>query len=190
MRAIIALALLAVATPAFADSYVGLAAGMAFPMSDDEYTDQVDTSPVLGARVGSNPGSLGGYLSFEWMPADAKADGVFGADVTAHRFRILVGPEFTHPVSNTLSVTGRAGIGLDIAHSRIELGGFDSSETDLGLGLEFGGGVWFRLGGIAVGGEVSLPIGIHNDDTSEMDYDYDYTAIDLQLLAGIRFVSH
>jgi hypothetical protein len=194
MRVIIALALLAVATPASADSYVGLAAGVAVPVSDESYTDAVNNSPVLGLRVGSSPGAIGGYLSFEWTPIDAEADDTPGIDVSAHRFRILVGPEFQHPVSNTLAVTGRAGVGIDIAHASYTadtiIGRFESSETDMGLALEFGGGVWFRLGGLQVGGELSLPISIHDDDPDERDFDYDYTAIDVQLLAGIRFVSH
>ena len=192
MRTIVVLALLAVATPVHADSYVGLAGGLAMPLTDDQYTDTVDTSPVIGVRVGAYPQALGGYLSFEWMPINLKQD-FGGLDVSAHRFRLIVGPELHHPVSNTLSVTGRAGIGLDIARSSVSgtiLGvDFDDSETDMGLGFEFAGGVWFHVGGIHVGGEVSLPVGIHDDDTSEQDYDYDYTAVDLQLLFGVRFVS-
>ena len=162
------------------------------PLSDEQYTDTVDTSPVVGLRVGAHPQALGGYLSFEWMPVNLKAD-FGGLDVSAHRFRLIVGPELHHPVSNTLVVTGRAGIGLDIARSSVSGNvfgiEFDDSETDMGLGFEFGAGLWFQLGGLQVGGEVSLPIGIHDDDTTEMDYDYDYTAVDLQLLFGVRFVS-
>jgi hypothetical protein len=194
MRAILALALLAVATPASADSYVGLAGGLDLPLSDDQYTDAVDTSPTLGIRVGSAPHNLGGYLSFDWMPANLKNDGGGGIDITAHRFRLMVGPEMFHDVSNTLTVTGRAGIGLDIARSHAE-GTFlgvtvDESETDTGLGFEFAGGVWAHLGGLYVGGEVALPVGIHSEDNNEAgSYDYDYTAVDLQLLFSVRFVS-
>ncbi len=66
----------------------------------------------------------------------------------------------------------------------------DDSETDLGFGLEFAGGVWARVGGLQVGGELSLPIGIHSEDNNPQgSVDYDYTAIDLQLLFGVRFVS-
>ncbi len=99
-----------------------------------------------------------------------------------------------HAVSNTLVVTARAGIGLDIAHDSVSgtvLGAtVEDSETDLGLGFEFAGGLWFGVGGIQIGGEVSLPVGIHDDDPDENDYNYDYTAVDLQLLAGVRFISH
>lgn len=193
MRAIVALALLCAPAAAHADSYVGLVAGLDLPLSDDQYTDTVDTSPVLGLRVRAYPKAIGGYLSFEWMPADVKSDGAFGLDVSAHRFRLIVGPELYHPVSNVLSVTGRAGVGLDIAHSNVSgtiLGTtVDSSETDLGIGFEFAGGLWLHVGGLEVGGEISLPVGIHDDDPNENDYDYDYTAVDLQIMAGVRFVS-
>jgi len=162
-------------------------------MSDKQYTDTVDTSPVIGARVGAYPNSIGGYLSLEWMPADVKNDGALGLDISAHRFRLLAGPELHHEVSNTLAVTGRAGIGLDIAHDSVSgsvLGvPVDSSETDLGLGFEFGAGLWFHIGGVEVGGEVSLPIAIHDDNANENDYDYNYTSVDLQLLFGVRFVT-
>jgi hypothetical protein len=197
MRVIIALAFVVVpiaARPAHADSYIGLSGGLALPLSDEQYTDTVDTSPVLGVRAGSYPKDFGGYLSFEWMPADVKSDGAFGLDVSAHRFRVIVGPEMRHAVSNTLMVTARAGIGLDIAHDSVSGTIFgatvEDSETDLGLGFEFAGGLWFGVGGIQIGGEVSLPVGIHDDDPDENDYNYDYTAVDLQLLAGVRFISH
>jgi hypothetical protein len=194
MRAIFALALLCVLpVTARADSYVGLVGGVAIPMSDDTYTDAVDNSPVIGVRVGANPKSIGGYLSFETMFADVKSDGTFGLDVSAQRFRLIVGPELNHPVSNLLAVTGRAGIGLDIGRNHVEgnVGpiAVDESETDLGFGLEFAGGLWARVGGLQVGGELSLPIGIHDDDSNENNFDYDYTAIDLQILFGVRFVS-
>jgi hypothetical protein len=127
------------------------------------------------------------------MPADVKSDGAFGLDVSANRFRILVGPELRHPVSNTLAITARAGLGLDIAHDSVTgsiLGAqVDSSETDIGFGFEVGGGVWFGVGGIEIGGEASLPIAIHDDDATENDYSYDYTSVDLQLLFGVRFVT-
>ena len=193
MRAIIALALLVTPAVAHADSYVGLAAGLVLPQSDDAYTDAVDTSPMLGVRVGAYPEEFGGYLSFEWMIVDAKADGSLGLDVSAHRFRLIAGPEIHHELSNTLAVTGRGGIGLDIARSHVEgtfLGvNVDSSETDTGLGFEFAGGLWAHLGGLEIGGEISLPVGIHDDDSTENDFDYDYTAVDIQLMFGIRFVT-
>ncbi|HEY5946103.1 MAG TPA: hypothetical protein VIV40_11460, partial [Kofleriaceae bacterium] len=94
MRAIFALVLIcAFAVSAHADSYVGLAGGLDFPLSDDQYTDTVDTSPVLGLRVGAYPHELGGYLSFEWMPANLKNDSAAGIDFDGNRFRLIVGPE-------------------------------------------------------------------------------------------------
>lgn len=195
MRVIVACAVLAVATPARADSFVDLFGGISIPVSDDDWTDTVESSPVLGLRVGAVPNQIGGYLSADWMPTNTDAEGWSlpgtSADVSAHRFRLMVGPLFKHSVSNTLAVTARAGIGADIAHVNVSgnVGPvtFDESETDVGLGFEFAGGVWFKLGNLAVGGEVALPIGIHDDDNDQVDFVY--TSVDLQLLFGVRFVS-
>jgi hypothetical protein len=124
---------------------------------------------------------------------NTNADGAFGGalDVSAHRFRLLVGPVFQHSVSNTLVVTGRAGIGADIQYVSTEVDVFgttvEDSESDVGLGLEFAGGLWFRLGSVAVGGELGLPISMHDDDNENIDYNW--TSIDVDLLFGVRFTS-
>lgn len=198
MRAIVVFALLAIALPtsaAHADSFVDVYGGISIPISDDQWTDAVETSPVIGVRGGAFPKEIGGYLGIEWMPANTNNEGwnVPGssADVSAHRFRIQAGP-ILHRNVGALSVTGRAGIGIDIAHVNVSgqvLGvSFDESETDVGLGFEFAGGLWFKLGGLEVGGEVSLPIGMHDDDNENIDFDH--TSVDLQLLFGVRFLSN
>ena len=194
MRAILYVAVLVAATPAaHADSFVDLYGGVSIPVSDDEWTDAVETSPKFGLRVGAVPNELGGYLSADWAPVNSDADGGFGGalDVSAHRFRLMVGPVFHHNVSNTLVVTGRAGIGADIQYVSTEVDVFgtrvEDSETDVGLGLEFGGGLWFKVGSVAVGGELGLPISMHDDDNENIDYNW--TSIDIDLLFGVRFTS-
>lgn len=202
MRAIVASSLavtaavaIAAPTSARADSFVDLFGGISIPVEDEDWTNAVESSPVLGLRVGSAPNQIGGYLSADWMPTNTDAQGwsVPGSagEVEAHRFRLMVGPLFRSSVSNTLAVTARAGIGADIAYASVSgnvFGAtFESSETDVGLGFEFAGGLWFQLGSVAVGGEVALPIGIHDDDNE--DIDFVYTSVDLQILFGVRFVS-
>jgi hypothetical protein len=113
-------------------------------------------------------------------------------EISAHRFRLMIGPLFRHAIGNTLAVTARAGIGADIAYASVSgtvLGAeFEQSETDVGLGFEFAGGLWFGLGSLEVGGEVALPIGVHDDD-NDQDVDFIYTSVDLQMLFGVRFSS-
>lgn len=195
MRTVVVLAAIAVATPARADSFVDLFGGISIPVADDDYTDVVESSPVIGLRVGAVPNQIGGYLSADWMPTNTDAQGWSlpgtSGDISAHRFRLIVGPLFRHAVSNTLAITARGGIGVDIAYASVSgnvLGAtFEESETDVGLGFEFAGGVWFSLGSLAIGGEVALPFGVHSDDSG--DIDIDYTSTDLQFLFGVRFVS-
>ena len=198
MRVILASAFVATVlatAPARADSFVEVAGGVSLPLSDDNWTDAVESSPLLALRVGAFPNEIGGYVSADWMPTNTDAEGgTFpggSTDISAHRFRLMVGPLFHHAISNTLAVTGRACVGADIAYASASgtvLGAsYDESETDVGLGFEFGGGVWARLGGIELGGEVAIPIGLHDDDNDVIDFDY--TSVDLQLLFGARFIS-
>jgi hypothetical protein len=195
MRAIVALVLVTIAAPAHAESFVDIYGGISIPIADDDWTDAVESSPVIGARAGAFPKEIGGYLQVEWMPTNTDAQGwnVPGSsgNISAHRFRVMVGP-LLHRNIGALSVTGRAGIGIDIAYARASgnIGpvSFDESETDVGLGFEFAGGLWFKLGNLEVGGELALPVGLHDDDNNAIDFNY--TSVDIQLLFGVRFLSN
>ncbi len=197
MRVILCLAVLSIAAPARADSFVELAGGVSLPMGDDNWTDAVESSPILAVRAGAVPNKIGGFFSAEWMPTNTNASGWqignSGADLSAHRFRLIVGPMYRHELSNTLAVDGRFGIGADIAHASVEgnVGpiSFDESETDVGLALDFAAGVWFRIGNVEVGGTVAIPFGFH-DDVNDNNINFDWTSYDLQLLGAVRFMSH
>jgi hypothetical protein len=173
-----------------ADSFVEVAGGISIPLSDDDWTNLVETSPKLALRAGSYPEKIGVVLSADWMPANTDADGAFGGalDVSAHRFRLLVGPMFHHHVSNLLVAGGRAGLGADIAYAKASSLLGEVSETDVGFGFELAGGVWAKVGSIEIGGEVAIPIGIHDDDNDVIDFNY--TSVDLELLFSARFTSH
>jgi hypothetical protein len=198
MRATVAFAVLAIATPAAADSFVDLSGGISIPVGDDDWTELVESSPKLAVRVGAFPKELGGYLQADWSPVNTNAQGwdlggLGNADISAHRFRVTGGVLFHHNVSNTLVVTGRGGIGADIAYVGVSgtvLGqSFDESETDAGLGFEFAGGVFFKLGNLEVGGELALPFAIHDDDNPEPAADFVYTSYDIDLMFVARFLS-
>lgn len=199
MRAIVASAVLAVSTPAFADSFVDLSGGVTIPVGDDEWTELVESGPKLAVRVGAFPKELGGYIQADWTPVNTDAQsswslpGIGSAELSAHRFRVTGGVLFHHSVSNTLVVTGRGGIGADIAHANVsgEVFGneFDESQTDVGLGFEFAGGLFFKLGNMEIGGEVAMPFAIHDDDNNEPDIDFNYTSYDLDLMFIVRFLS-
>jgi hypothetical protein len=196
---VLALPILGSPAQARADSFFEIGGGIAIPMADDDWTDAVETSPKLTVKAGAVPGTIGGAVSFDWTPVNTDAQGfssgIASADVSAHRFRILANLLFHMPVQKKLHFEGRAGIGVDIAHASVSgdvLGvNFESSDTDAGLGLEVGAGMWFDVGSVQVGAQVALPVAMHDhqaDNTGEITFDY--TSYDFDLLFGVRFVSH
>ena len=197
MRAIAFLAVLTTAAaPAAADSFVELAGGLSIPIADDDWTDVAESSPKIALRLGAFPQNLGAFLQADWTPVNTDATGGQfpggNADISAHRWRMLVGGLFRHSISNVLTFQGRAGIGADIHYLNVAvefLGNrAEESETDVGLGLEFGAGLWFRSGNLEIGGEIALPIGIHDDDNQ--NYDFVYTTYDIDFMLGVRFLSN
>ncbi|HEY5922752.1 MAG TPA: hypothetical protein VIV11_13825 [Kofleriaceae bacterium] len=191
MRAFVYVALVCAAvTPARADSFVEVAGGLTTPLGDNDWEQNVESSPKVALRVGAFPNEIGGYISADWTPYDTDADGSFGVDVSAHRFRLMGGVIFHHMVSNTLVVTGRGAIGADIAHTSGDVFGVEFSDTDTGLGLELGVGLWFKAGKVEIGGELAIPISTHDEPGGMGEVPYEYTSYDLDLLFGVRFVSY
>ena len=191
MRALPLLLLLA-ATPAAADSFVGATGGLMIPLGDshsqtkDGWTDLVSSSPKLGLRVGAMGDSgLGGMITADWTPLSTNEQ--FG-NASAHRFRILAQFVIDKAIQSHLVFSARGGVGVDIAHASYTLGAIDLSDTDTGLGFEFGGGLWFKLGSAEVGGELALPIGIHSHKAAvgSSGITLDYTSYDVDLLFGVR----
>ena len=198
MRAIglVAAALfLLLAGPAKADSFVDLKGGLTPPLGDDDWNDTVESSPKLAVAVGSVPNTIGGMVSLDWTPYNTDAQADFpGADISAHRFRILANLAFMSPMKdNKLIVSGRLGVGADIqrAHAEGQVFGirFETTDSDVGLGFEMGGGLWVKVGGIAVGGEIAIPISSHDQDNDNGEIDFVYTTYDFDVLFGVRLLS-
>ena len=196
-----ATAAIAVPSTSRADSVGEIVGGLVIPSSDSNWTDLVDPSPKLRLGAGTiNNGGIGGILTLDWTPVSLdNSGGSFGglgaADIAGHRFRILVNGTFDHAILPKLVLTARVGGGIDIAHASahvVVLGtSTNTSDTDLGWGLEFAGGLWFVVGGAQVGGEFALPIGHHNKhgDGSDGNYTFDYTSYDLDFMFGVRLLS-
>lgn len=194
MRAIVvSLAILVVPARASAESFVELAGGLMMPVGDDDWTDYVEAGPKLGLRLGgtgSEGRTSGAMISADWTPIEADDDGVFGSDISADRFRILVNAFAESTIGPKLTARIRVGAGVDIAHISVDvpfLG--ESSDTDPGLAVEAGAGLWFNAGSVQIGGEIALPLGFHADGRDN-DIDLaDYMSYDIDLLFGVRFVS-
>jgi hypothetical protein len=74
------------------------------------------------------------------------------------------------------------GLGLD--HLRPEVSSplllpGSSTDTDTGVALDVGGGVWFTAGPVMLGVELALPIGFHSNDpnTNGVSFDFRNTAL-------------
>lgn len=193
MRALVAAMLLLAPAIARADQFVELGGGLAVPMSDDEYTDYVETSPTLFVRVGAGT-PIGGMFSIDFTPLAAK-----DANLNFNRLRFQGHVTVRKHVAPKVELSGRFGAGLDLLHESYDvtiLGmHFEGSDTDFGLALEVGGGAWFTVGssgGVQLGVEVALPISIHSTEgnpNNPNDPDnprFDYTSVDLDVLGGVR----
>jgi hypothetical protein len=199
MRSLALAAVLLAAAPAGADSFAGAVGGIMIPLADSHsdnsgWSDQVSSSPKLGIRGGATGASgLGGMISADWTPANYNYESAT-TDVSAHRFRILAHLLFEKEVASKVAVFARAGGGVDIAHASatVTIGPFsgNASGTDTGWAFELGGGAYFTVGSVQIGGELALPFGGHSHKaSSNTDITFDYTSTDVDVLFGVRVLS-
>jgi hypothetical protein len=196
MRALVATTLLVLAATAHADGNLELAGGISIPAGDNNWENIAHTSPKLGVRIGDffKGGDFGVNLQFDWTPINlnnsGSSFGVGDAAANAHVFRILIDPSFQHHVTEHIVLSGRVGIGMDIAHASgsVSVLGFTGSrsDTDVGLAVEFGAGVWYDFGEAQVGGEIAVPIGNHSSPSENGSIPFQYAMYDIDLLAGVR----
>jgi hypothetical protein len=195
MRALVAATLLVLTAAVHADGNLELAGGISIPAGDNNWKNIADTSPKLGVRIGDffKP-DFGVMLQADWTPVNLNnSGGSFGvgyAAADAHVFRILIDFAAQHHVTEHIVISGRAGIGVDLAHAAASVSVFgftgSRSDTDAGLAVEFGGGVWYDFGGTQVGGEIALPIGNHSSPAENGSIPFQYAMYDVDLLAGVR----
>jgi hypothetical protein len=185
---------LAVLAPSIAraEAYVELGGGLVLPVSDDDWSDAIDPSLGLAARIGGG-GEVGGMFSFEWDPLSSDID-----YVSFTRFRFLGHVVVHHRLNAKTELVGRFGAGIDLIHSSVDANIFGvrvhGSDSDVGLAFEAAGGAWFSVGrgSTQLGVEMALPIGYHNNDGNPNnpndpdDRKVDYTSVDIQILGGVR----
>jgi hypothetical protein len=169
-------------------------AGLQLPLGDNDWTNTVDVSPTLGLRAGVVQNALAGMVSVDFTPENLTDQQTMPNGVDTHasgyRLRLLAHVGFEHHIAPKLTLTGRAGAGIDIAHGSYDfnfLGAhLASSNTDTGYAFEFGGGVWWDAGSVQVGGELAVPIGHHDKASQNGSVGFVYTSYDLNFLFGIR----
>jgi Outer membrane protein beta-barrel domain len=194
LNATLPLVVMSTVGSARADSFAEVMAGVSIPVADSSWTDTAESSPQIGARAGAiNPRGLGGMVQFDWTPVSLDTSSFGTADFAFHRFRLLADLVIQRHVAPKLVVSGRVGIGLDIAHgsSHESITNNNSSDTDLGFAFELGGGLWYDMGDIQLGGELALPVGAHSKKGNGADgnYQFDYTSWDINLVFGVRLFS-
>lgn len=190
MRWIVLAAVLALGSgeAAAEGAFIDIFAGVANPISDGEYTDNVDASFKAGARVGSRTefGALEAQVDFTPVSSE---DRPFVVDIDVARFRVQFGGRFEKKVTSTASLYVRALGGLDIVDvdGTVEVGPFRGTfeDTDLGLAVEIAGGFMVNLGKVSIGGVIALPMAFHfdeDDPDDNQDIDLEYTGVDLDLM--------
>jgi len=200
LHATIPLVVMSTAGSVRADSFAEVLGGISIPVGDTNWTNNAETSPKIGARVGGvGDSGLGGMLQFDWTPVNLDASGgsfgIGSADIAGHRFRFLGDLVVHHPVTPKLVLSARVGAGVDLAHASATvtiLGNTTTtSDTNAGFAFELGGGIWYDLGGVQLGGELALPIAAHSKHGTGADgnYTFDYTSYDIDLLFGVRLFS-
>ncbi len=160
--------------------------GLAVPISDKTWTNDVDPSLKIGGRFGGGRPDLAGFLSVDFTPISGGNAQV--PNESAQRYRVLVGVQLWKEVAHHINVAARFGVGMDIAHASYSIGNADHGNTSLGFALEPGGGLWFDVGSVQVGFELGLPISYHDTKADMLgDLAFQYTSIDIDLLGGVRF---
>lgn len=192
MRKLVVLAVLVASShAAHADAFLEFAGGLAAPVSNSDWTNAVDPSLKLAARLGGGGPGLGGMASIDWTPLSEKQD-VY----TLQRFRILGHLTFRSRVAAKVTLAGRIGAGIDLVHEDTDVTVFgvhvQGSDSDVGIAIEPAGGAWFDVGSAQLGVELGIPIGIHtskgnaNNPNDPNDAKIDYTSVDLDVLFGVR----
>jgi len=172
------------------DNSAEVIAGVVFPLGEDDYENFLDPSFKFGGRVvffgsaRSRGRQVGLEVDFDWTPAANDLDDTRWVDASFNRFRVLAGARMRKDINPKASFFIRAAGGIDIVTGRIEeqLLGTDWEENDLGVALEFGGGVTAHLGDLLIGAQAAIPIAIHWDDDPNDYWEYDYTGYDFDLL--------
>ncbi len=160
-------------------------AGIAAPIGDDSYDNNVDNSFKLGARLGTNTTFGALDVGVDFTPYSDNLSSAL-VDVDIQRFRFLFGARWKHPIAPKVHMFVRGAVGLDLIHYHASgsIGpiAVDQSETDAGIGLEIDTGILFDVGKVQLGAKLGLPIGMHfngDDPNDPADADLDYTAVDI-----------
>lgn len=164
--------------------FVEVIAGLSAPLGTDYYDGLVRGTGILGARGGMQGPGIGVDVGAEWHRAQSEtvADGSIDFD----RVRVMMGARAGLHLTPRVWAYGRIAGGVDIANlKRIYFAeGAESFQgRDYGVALEPSIGLAVRLGSVAVGAQLAVPIAIHAGRNPDLDFDY--TSFDAAVLATV-----
>jgi hypothetical protein len=176
-----------VAGPAHADAFGEVEAGVANPIGNGDWTNLAATSFKLDGRLGFTiPQGIGAALQLDWTPLNLNGKPPQGVDVSAYRLRLLPTFVYHHSIAPKLGLSARVGVGIDYIHesgSLMVLGTTTTStSSDTAFAFELGGGLWYDVGAVELGGELALPISSHSNKDNA-----NYSSFDIDILIGVRF---
>jgi hypothetical protein len=180
--------------------FVELAIGGMSPLGDDEWDSKRDGEAKFGVHGGTwARRGLGFELGLDYTGLGSGHAEGFGESIDSDysRFRLLIGGRAGVPIASKLRAFGRFLIGADYVRSSLTWSGpVDGShvESDVGLGLELGGGILFSLGdSFSIGAQIAIPMAFHfseqdvdlgNLDDAQFE-DFDYSSYDLDLMLTV-----
>jgi hypothetical protein len=162
--------------------------GVVVPVAGTSYRQEFDVSPSLwlaGVYLPPYEGrNLGVEMGIEYTPYQDEYRAYNGASTDFSRVRAQLGARYLRTLAPDLTGFARALAGVDMVSwtQRGKIGvAYTDDDTHLGVALEFGAGVLYRVGPITVGGQLAVPIGIHRQTIYDMGVAIDRDAFDLEL---------
>jgi opacity protein-like surface antigen len=173
--------------------YLEVGGGGALPVADGTYRDEFGAGPSLWAAAVLNPRNPPTYawmapfaveMSFDWtFIGEDRGGEVETLSVDFNRYRLLLAGRYHRTIRDGLIAFARAGAGVEILawDQRGKIGGIQTSDSDahLGVALELGAGVRYRMGAIDLGGQLALPMALHQHETYGQGIEVDHFGIDL-----------
>jgi hypothetical protein len=164
--------------------------GVVLPVAGTSYRQEFDVSPTLWlAGVYLPPyenRNLGVEMGIEYTPYNDEYKANNGASTEFSRLRAEIGARYLRALAPDLTGFGRALAGVDMVSWTQEghLGtapAYSDDETHVGVALEFGAGVLYRLGPVSVGAQLAVPIGFHRQTIYDMGVAIDRNSCDVEL---------
>jgi hypothetical protein len=163
--------------------------GVVLPVGGTSYRQEFDVSPTLWlAGVYLPPferRNLGVELGIEYTPYQDEYKAHNGAPTDFSRLRAQIGARYLRPLAPGLTGFGRALAGVDMVtwtqHGKLGTLTYSDDDTQLGVALEFGAGVLYRVGPLTLGAQLAVPIGIHRQTIYDMGVAIDRDSFDLEL---------